>query len=179
MLPSKWRKSAKARFVPTLELLEKREVLDAALRFVTQHIAVSEQQTTAPVTIGVELSEASTQPVEFFCNLMPFGSATEEADFHAHREHFIIPAGKTSLMVPLAHIYEDQEFEEAETFAFELVSVDGTAIQEPLLDSEGNPLDNPGMVTITIVDNDLPPGRLPGWWIATRANGTSPTTTLG
>ena len=62
MLPSKWRKSTKARFVPTLELLEKREVLDAALRFVTQHITVSEQQTTAPVTIGVELSESSTQP---------------------------------------------------------------------------------------------------------------------
>lgn len=27
MSPSKWRKSVKARFVPTLELLEKREVL--------------------------------------------------------------------------------------------------------------------------------------------------------
>ena len=177
MFPSKWHKSAKARFVPALELLEKREVLDAALRFVTQQITVSEQQTTAPVTIGLELSEASTQPVEFFCNLIS-QTATEEADFHAHREHFIIPAGKTSLVVPLAHIYEDQEYEEAETFAFELVSVDGTAIQEPLLDSEGNPLDNPGMVTITIVDNDLPPGRLPVWWIATRASGTSPTTTL-
>jgi len=157
MLPSKWRKSTKARFVPTLELLEKREVLDAALRFVTQHITVSEQQTTAPVTIGVELSESSTQPVEFFCNLVPWGSATEEMDFHVHREHFIIAAGKTSLVVPLAHIYEDQEYEEGETFAFELVSVDGTAIQEPLLDLEGIPVDNPGMVTITIVDNDLPP----------------------
>ena len=108
------------------------------------------------MTIVVELSEPSQQPVEFFCNLIP-GSATEEVDFHAHREHFIIPAGKTSLVVPLAHIYEDQEHEDAETLSFELTSVDGTAIQGPLLDSEGNPLDNPGLVTIMILDNDLPP----------------------
>ena len=106
MFPSRHPKSRKHRFLPWLELLEKREVLDAALRFSIQQITVSESQTAVPVTIVVELSEPSQQPVEFFCNLIP-GSATEEVDFHAHREHFIIPAGKTSLVVPLAHIYED------------------------------------------------------------------------
>ena len=156
MFPSRHPKPRKHRFLPWLELLEKREVLDAALRFSIQQITVSESQTAVPVTIVVELSEPSQQPVEFFCNLIP-GSATEEVDFHAHREHFIIPAGKTSLVVPLAHIYEDQEHEDAETLSFELTSVDGTATQEPLLDSEGNPLDNPGLVTIMILDNDLPP----------------------
>ena len=156
MFPSRHPKPRKHRFLPWLELLEKREVLDAALRFSIQQITVSESQTAVPVTIVVELSEPSQQPVEFFCNLIP-GSATEEVDFHAHREHFIIPAGKTSLVVPLAHIYEDQEHEDAETLSFELTSVDGTAIQGPLLDSEGNPLDNPGLVTIMILDNDLPP----------------------
>ena len=156
MFPSRHPKPRKHRFLPWLELLEKREVLDAALRFSIQQITVLENQTAVPVTIVVELSEPSQQPVEFFCNLIP-GSATEEVDFHAHREHFIIPAGKTSLVVPLAHIYEDQEHEDAETLSFELTSVDGTAIQGPLLDSEGNPLDNPGLVTITIMDNDLPP----------------------
>lgn len=156
MFPSRHPKPRKHRFLPWLELLEKREVLDAALRFSIQQITVSENQTAVPVTVVVELSEPSQQPVEFFCNLIP-GNATEEVDFHAHREHFIIPAGKTSLVVPLAHIYEDQEHEDAETLSFELTSVDGTAIQEPLLDSEGNPLDNPGLVTITIIDNDAAP----------------------
>lgn len=170
MFPSKWRKSAKARFVPTLELLEKREVLDAALRFSTQQITVSESQTLDPVTVVVELSESSTQPVEFFCNLIP-GSAYEEVDFHAHREHFTIPAGSTSITIPLAHIYEDTENEPAETLSFELIRVDTLMVQEDTTEptfsdtqeAEEDPPNsiNPALVTIIIIDNDAPPLSAP------------------
>ena len=80
MFPRWQRKSHKFRFLPTLELLEKREVLDAALRFQSQQITVFESQTAVPVSVTVELTEASTTPLEFFCNLLPDGSATEEVD---------------------------------------------------------------------------------------------------
>ena len=78
MFPRWQRKSHKLRFLPTIELLEKREVLDAALRFQSQQITVLENHPLVSAT--VELTEASTTPVEFFCNLRSDGSAIEEDD---------------------------------------------------------------------------------------------------